>query len=372
MPQRLDEAHLMAPRLWTNKRLRVACLWSLTAVGLVWLLACESAPPVEVPPPGSPGAAASPSSPKPPDEPHAEERARPEGDALPEVQTRWPAPRRLVAIGDVHGDLSAARAALRLAGAIDAQDRWSGGDLMVVQTGDQLDRGDDEVAILTLLERLQREARAAGGALVVLNGNHEVMNIQGDMRYITPGSLPSYEGLAEVPREDARLARYPEALRPRVAAYSPGGPLAQKLARRPVVAVVGETVFAHGGVTAAHVAYGLEKINAEASRWAMGRGPLPGVMSGPDSPIWSRQFSDEAKESDCAALATALDAVPARRLVVGHTVQRGGVTQACEGRVWRIDVGMAAHYGGQPQVLEIVGEQVRVLSASSAEAGAPE
>ena len=42
---------------------------------------------------------------------------------------------RIVAFGDVHGDLEAARGALRLAGAIDEQDRWIGGDLIVVQTG---------------------------------------------------------------------------------------------------------------------------------------------------------------------------------------------------------------------------------------------
>ena len=60
---------------------------------------------------------------------------------------------RIVAFGDVHGDLEAARGALRLAGAIDEQDRWIGGDLIVVQTGDQLDRGDQEQAILDLFER---------------------------------------------------------------------------------------------------------------------------------------------------------------------------------------------------------------------------
>ena len=81
------------------------------------------------------------------------------GSALPGSA----APRRIVALGDLHGDLDAARAALRLAGAIDGTDRWVGGDLVVVQTGDQLDRGDQEQAVLELLERLQDEALAAGG-----------------------------------------------------------------------------------------------------------------------------------------------------------------------------------------------------------------
>src|SRR4051794_38999116 len=73
--------------------------------------------------------------------------------AVPSV-SRLPAPARIVAIGDLHGDLEATRAALKLAGAIDDKDHWAGGALMVVQTGDQLDRGDGERAILDLLDRL--------------------------------------------------------------------------------------------------------------------------------------------------------------------------------------------------------------------------
>src|SRR5690606_24896416 len=66
---------------------------------------------------------------------------------------RHPLPGRLIAIGDVHGDLVATRTALRLGGAIDEANRWIGGDLRVVQTGDQLDRGDHEREILDLFEQ---------------------------------------------------------------------------------------------------------------------------------------------------------------------------------------------------------------------------
>ena len=78
----------------------------------------------------------------------------------------YPAPERLVAIGDVHGDLSATRRALVLAGAIDQTDRWIGGGLVIVQVGDQLDRGDDEQEILELLDRLRDEAEVAGGRFI--------------------------------------------------------------------------------------------------------------------------------------------------------------------------------------------------------------
>lgn len=58
-----------------------------------------------------------------------------------------------------------------------------------MQVGDLLDRGDEELKILYWLERLQEEAAAAGGALHVLNGNHETMNVGGNFRYATLGGL---------------------------------------------------------------------------------------------------------------------------------------------------------------------------------------
>ena len=61
---------------------------------------------------------------------------------------------RLIAMGDVHGDYDAAISALKLAGAIGDSLRWIGGDLTIVQTGDQLDRGDQERAIWTSLNAL--------------------------------------------------------------------------------------------------------------------------------------------------------------------------------------------------------------------------
>src|SRR5262249_39450199 len=81
-----------------------------------------------------------------------------------------PAAERVLAIGDLHGDLQAARSTLRLAGAIDDKDQWVGGKLVVVQTGDQIDRGDDDRKILDLTEKLKAQASAAGGAFVAMVG----------------------------------------------------------------------------------------------------------------------------------------------------------------------------------------------------------
>ncbi|PKL75251.1 MAG: calcineurin [Candidatus Melainabacteria bacterium HGW-Melainabacteria-1] len=272
------------------------------------------------------------------------------------------APRRIVAVGDLHGDLNATRRALRLAGAIDAQDRWIGKDLILVQTGDQLDRGDEELAILKLLEGLAPQAEAAGGRLHVLNGNHEIMNVELDFRYVTPHGFSSFAGLAGLDLKQPRLAPLPEFARPRAAAFAPGGPLARQFAQRPVILQLDGNLFAHGGVLPEHLSYGIEEVNLAYSKWLKGElAQLPPLLSGDQSPIWSRTWSDTATAPDCARLAQTLTQAEAKRMIVGHTVH-GQINSACQDKVWRIDVGMAKAYGGPVQVLEIQGDRLRVLS----------
>jgi len=285
----------------------------------------------------------------------------------PSLPARFPVPARLVAFGDVHGDLAATRRALRLAGAIDDGDHWVGESLVVVQTGDQLDRGDDEQAILDLFERLRVEAKAAGGAFHALNGNHELMNVAGDLRYVTPGGLRDFEGIDGLELANPALAKLPPQARARAAAFLPGGPYARMLAQRNTVVVVGTSVFVHGGVLPRHVPRGiddLERINADVRQWLVGgddHGTLERDVMPEDGVVWTRLYASDDPQA-CDLLGQALGRLQAERMVVGHTVQEGGITSGCDGRVWRIDVGLAAHYGGPMQVLVIEGDRVAPLS----------
>ena len=252
---------------------------------------------------------------------------------------------RVVAIGDLHGDLEAARKALRLAGAIDSDDHWSGGTLAVVQTGDVLDRGHDDRRILAFLERLRGEARRAGGELIALTGNHELMNVAGDFRYITRGGFDAFDG--------------PEG---RLRAFRPGGPYALLLSDHPIYVRVGDTLFVHGGILHKHVAYGLDRMQDELRAWMQGKQPEPPLIAmAEDGPVWTRVYSDPSQPSDCAQLMQVLDALDAKRMVVGHTPQQRGMTSDCDGRVWRIDTGMSRFYGGSVQVLALQRDEVRVL-----------
>jgi hypothetical protein len=275
--------------------------------------------------------------------------------------TAPPVRHRVVAIGDTHGDLAAARTALQLAGAIDDDDHWIGGELVVVQTGDQIDRGDDDRAVLDLFTALAAEADAAGGAVYSLLGNHEVMNVELDLRYVSDASLEAFEDI-EYDEADEELAALDEELRGRAAAFRPGGEYALMLAARDVVTEVDDVVFVHGGILSQHLAIGLDTINAETEAWMRAeREDEPEFLQGNSAPIWARDYSDEPDEDDCDELDEVLDAIPAQFMVVGHS-RHDEITSACDGKVWLIDVGMAAYYGGEPAVLEILdGQEFTVL-----------
>jgi hypothetical protein len=251
-----------------------------------------------------------------------------------------------------------------MGGAADDNGHWAGGALVVVQVGDEIDRGDDDRAVLDLIDRLSEEASAAGGAVIALLGNHEAMNVQLDLRYPSPAGLKGFADVPGLRLDHPKLADLPEAARARGAAFMPGGPYALRLAKRDALAIVGDTVFVHGGVLPKHITYGLSRMNRELHSWMSGETPPPSAqVLGEDGPLWSRRYSAAPDAADCQVLEEVLKTMQATRMVVGHTVQRGGISAACDGKVWRIDVGMSRIYGGTPEVLEIAGSSVRAIKA---------
>jgi hypothetical protein len=269
------------------------------------------------------------------------------------------APGRVVAFADVHGDYLATLEVLQLAGLIDAGGTWIGGDTVAVQTGDQLDRGDGEQAILDLFESIAEQAWEAGGGFYPLLGNHETMNVELDFRYVTAGGWVDF---ADTPYDDtdSLVASYPESERGRVAAFRPGGPYAQILAGHNLAMQVDGTVFVHGGILPAHASAGLERINGDVQAWMRGEASKPDAWISGDGPVWTRLYSDEPDTTACGTLTEALDILGAERMVVGHTVQ-DMANPACDGKVWLMDLGMAAHYGGSPAALVIDTDGVTVV-----------
>jgi hypothetical protein len=283
------------------------------------------------------------------------------GSDAPEAPgSLWPAQPRVVVVGDLHSDVDAARQAFQLAGGTDEADAWIGGALTIVQLGDMIGRSDAEREVLDFLFATREQAEAAGGKVHLLVGNHEVMGGRVDNQAVGMNPFPGYEDLADLDLGDARLQILPEYAKKRGAALMSGGPYAKRFADLPTVLQLGETVYVHGGVVPRWAEYGLDKINAEVSRWLFGDCPEPdsslGVDNG-DRVMWTRQFSSAVDATDCAILDESLAILGAKRMIVAHTVQ-STITGYCDDKVWAVDVGMSRYYAGPIEVLEIVDDEV--------------
>ncbi len=267
---------------------------------------------------------------------------------------------RVVAIGDLHSDIGSTRKAFQLAGATDENDEWIGGELHVVQLGDMIGRSDDERQVLDYLFQTRERARAEGGAVHLLVGNHEVMGGRVDNQAIGLNPFPGYEDVPNLDVCDSRLKYLPEPHKKRGAALMAGGPYAKRFAELATVLKLGETVFVHGGVVPRWAQYGIGQINADVSQWLFGNTPEPDASLGVDDGdrvMWTRQFSSSVEVDDCAVLEQSLPILGAKRMIVAHTVQ-STITGYCDDKVWAVDVGMSRYYAGPIEVLEIVDDEV--------------
>ncbi|KAJ6671030.1 SHEWANELLA-LIKE PROTEIN PHOSPHATASE 1 [Salix viminalis] len=298
--------------------------------------------------------------------------------------------RRIVAVGDLHGDLDQARCALEIAGVLssDGQDLWTGGQTVLIQLGDVLDRGEEEIAILSLLRSLDIQAKAKGGAVFQVNGNHETMNTTS-----TTGKMLLLGWIEESKRqrEDRKLSqnhwgpwnlvKRQKGVIARSILLRPGGPLACELARHAVVLKINDWVFCHGGILPRHVAYGVERMNYEVSHWMRGlteddetNPNFPFIATkGFDSVVWNRLYSRDMPGLEGyqinqiqSALEETLQSLGAKAMVVGHTPQTTGVNCKYNCSIWRIDVGMSSGVlNSRPEVLEIVENKARVIRSKS-------
>ena len=196
---------------------------------------------------------------------------------------------RIVAVGDVHGDLDAFRAILREAGILSEKDHWEGGTTTFVQLGDITDRGPKVRGVMDLLMELEKRAPASGGRVVVLLGNHEMLNILGDLRYVASEDYAAFvDGSSERRRRDAYRAyagtlrlrgRQPQPEDEWKAEHPPGfveqrqafdrrGVYGRWLREKPVAFERDGSLFVHAGISpvVAAISGSLDEINRRVRR----------------------------------------------------------------------------------------------------------
>jgi len=199
----------------------------------------------------------------------------------------FPDVERIVAVGDIHGAYDGLIATLQGAGVIDDKLAWSGGKTHLVFTGDLLDRGAKSRDVMDLVMRLEKEALRDGGRVHLVLGNHEVMNLTGDLRYVADGEYAAFaddESRKERRRwykrfkkskpedmdESTILSQFNQKAPPGFfghrRAFRHDGIYGKWLLEKPFVVVVNETAFVHGGLPAFVAENGLEGPNVTLKR----------------------------------------------------------------------------------------------------------
>ena len=281
---------------------------------------------------------------------------------------------RVVAIGDVHGAYDAFVAILANAGLIDSRARWIGGRAILIQTGDVVDRGADSKRVLDLLRRLEQDAARAGGRVYALLGNHEVMRMVGDWRYVSAGEFAAFRNGGSADLRAAVLDRsqeeaaarakaeqrpfVPQAFRDQFIrdvplgyiemrqAFAASGDYGKWLRMHPVMVKVNDVVFIHGGATEEVAALGCEGVNDAVRRELAAPPPPPErlttqLSSSETGPLWYRGLAQESETAFLPHLENILNRLGARVIVIGHTpVLPGRIATRFGGRVILIDAGM--------------------------------
>ncbi len=326
------------------------------------------------------------------------------------------APSRIIAVGDLHGDYDAYELIMTSAGLIDKRGRWTGGDTVLVQTGDIADRGPDSRKIFQHLKKLEKRAVKKGGKIVALVGNHEAMNMTNDLRYVHDGEYAAFsdsksnsrrsivfeanresvetfylENDPTMSSESIRAAWYEQWPLGRVEhqlAWTPDGEIGEWVAGNRAVAKIGDTLFVHGGLSAEYSGFSLDDINARVSSALAAQDATPdSILSDPLGPLWYRGLIrrdapapiTEAGDAGTATEATAprpsiaeevdivLAAYGVARIVVGHTPNLEGIRDSAGGRVIQIDTGASDYYGGVASYLEIMGDKVTAHNLTTGE-----
>ena len=288
--------------------------------------------------------------------------------------------RRIVAIGDVHGDYQRFLELLHTAALVDAKNAWTGGDTHLVLVGDFVDRGDHTAQVLDLLMDLEPQARKAGGRLHALIGNHEAMDLDGDLRYVTKDDFAGFQApnskdlrdremrteLADLKRQGTPPAdetawrkkfqdEHPLGWVEHRLAFQPSGKYGKWIRQLNAIVKINDAVFLHGGISQKYAASTRREINTKVREELSDFTKLAkGLVTDEEGPLWYRGMAQlpEDDRGMAALLPRVLATHQAQHIVIGHTPQLA-VMPRFGGKVIAIDVGLSKPFNGPPAFLLI-------------------
>lgn len=300
----------------------------------------------------------------------------------------WEGVERVVAIGDLHGDYNNYLEVLKLAGLIDKKGKWSGGETHLVQTGDIPDRGPDTALIIKHITKLAKQAKKKGGRVHTLIGNHEAMNMYGDLRYVHAGEFEAftdrnsaalrdryYENVLQnmETQDPEKFASLPENYREewnvkfplgwvehRQAwdpAWNPEGEYATWVLDHKVTIKINDAIFLHGGISGFYCQNSQESITEGAHAELSHFDPTKrGIVDDEYGPLWYRGLSGVEPHAESETVDAILEHQGVSHIVVGHTPTSGVIWPRYDSKVVMIDTGISSHYGGYLAYLEITSD----------------
>jgi hypothetical protein len=295
----------------------------------------------------------------------------------------WSGVARIVAIGDIHGDYDTFVGLLKSAGVVDSKLNWSGGKTHLVQLGDVPDRGPSPRKIMDLLMKLEKQAEQAKGKVHVLIGNHETMNIYGDLRYVVPENYLEFKDQAseavrqyfyqqELSEQDKKAktegrifspdadwrakweAEHPLGWFEQRFAYGPEGKYNQWIISHNAIAIIDGTLFVHGGISPKYLGTSAGDINNRIRRELQNFALLEGGMiTDADGPLWYRGLAEGDEEELAEHVRSVLNQFGVKRIIIGHTPTLTTVIPRFAGAVLVADVGLSKPFGGPPAYVVI-------------------
>lgn len=232
--------------------------------------------------------------------------------SIKDQPTTYEMPEKLLAISDIEGNFLTFRDLLVSNGVMSPAYKWTFGTGHLVLNGDFFDRGLHVTECLWLVYHLEQEALKAGGYVHFILGNHEIMNMNNDLRYVRN---KYYENTYIIKEAYSNW-------------YTPDTELGRWLQSKNIVEKIGPYLFTHGGISKeiADQNADLKRINAVARDFYFKeakaqecKDELASLLyNGEASPFWYRGYVSQTMDE--ATLDTILSEYAAKKIVVGHSI----------------------------------------------------